>query len=229
MNRDDFSEPVKRILAARVGHICSRPECRATTSGPQFMPNAAVNVGVAAHITAASPQGPRYQATLSPEERSSPDNGIWLCQNCAKLVDNDDQRFTIELLRAWKIAAEQHASERVGKTSSNSPESSEAKSGFRCVLSDTLADLRAGDIDAFHLLSQSKQDHDRAILRFREYVPAEILQQYDHSVEHFKATRANTQPAMISFYEQQATGKCSGSTREEAVAAIEQLLAFARG
>jgi hypothetical protein len=26
-------------------------------------------------------------------------SGVWLCQNCAKLVDNDPARFTVELLR----------------------------------------------------------------------------------------------------------------------------------
>ena len=76
---DDFSEPVKRNLALRAGGLCSNPECRASTSGPQDDPAKAVNVGVAAHITAASPGGPRYDANLAPEERSSSSNGIWLC------------------------------------------------------------------------------------------------------------------------------------------------------
>jgi hypothetical protein len=43
---------------------------------------------------------------MSPEERSSIDNGIWLCQSCAKLVDSDAQRFPVERLRHWKISAE---------------------------------------------------------------------------------------------------------------------------
>src|SRR6516225_4310515 len=95
---DDFAEPVKRALASRVGNLCSNPDCRALTSGPQEDPSKAVNVGVAAHITAASPGGPRYDPGLVPEERSSPENGIWLCQTCAKLIDNDPFRFTTELL-----------------------------------------------------------------------------------------------------------------------------------
>jgi hypothetical protein len=113
---DDFSEPVKRVLATRVGNVCSNPECRALTSGPQENPAKALNIGVAAHITAASVGGPRYDPQLLPEERSSPSNGIWLCQNCAKLVDNDPTRFTIELLQRWKSSAESEARERIGKT-----------------------------------------------------------------------------------------------------------------
>jgi hypothetical protein len=113
---DDFSEPVKRALASRVGNLCSNPECRALTSGPQEDPAKVLNIGVAAHITAASPGGPRYDHDLLPEERGGPSNGIWLCQNCAKLVDNDPTRFTVELLCGWKATAEAEAKSRIGKT-----------------------------------------------------------------------------------------------------------------
>jgi len=75
---DDFSEQVKRAVAARAGNLCSNPECRASTSGPQDDPSKSVNLGVAAHITAASPGGPRYDPGLSPEERSSAQNGMHL-------------------------------------------------------------------------------------------------------------------------------------------------------
>lgn len=114
---DDFSEPVKRALASRVGNVCSNPECRALTSGPQEDPAKVLNIGVAAHITAASAGGPRYDPDLLPEERRGPSNGVWLCQNCAKLVDNDPARFTVELLRGWKTSAEAEARSRIGKTS----------------------------------------------------------------------------------------------------------------
>jgi len=113
---DDFQEVVKKVLAARVGNLCSNPDCRALTSGPQQNPAKALNIGIAAHITAASVGGPRYDPDLLPEERSGPPNGIWLCQNCAKLVDNDPTRFTVDLLRKWKTNAEADARKRVGKT-----------------------------------------------------------------------------------------------------------------
>jgi hypothetical protein len=116
---DDFSDAVKRALASRVGNLCSNPDCRALTSGPQEDPAKAVNLGVAAHITAASPGGPRYDAGLLPEERSGPSNGLWLCQNCAKLVDNDPARFTTDLLLQWKSTAEADARNRVGKTAAS--------------------------------------------------------------------------------------------------------------
>lgn len=115
--RDDFPIDIKRALALRVGHRCSRPECGASTSGPQTDPSKSVNVGVAAHISAASKGGPRFDPSLSPEARGSIDNGIWLCQNCAKLIDNDPAYFTPEVLRAWKLLREVEAKGKVGLAS----------------------------------------------------------------------------------------------------------------
>jgi hypothetical protein len=114
--RDDFPDDVKRTVAARVGNRCSRPNCRALTSGPQVDPSKALNVGVAAHITAASPGGPRYASSLTSEERRHANNAIWLCQNCGKLVDNDQARFTEEELKQWKQTAEAEALALIGKT-----------------------------------------------------------------------------------------------------------------
>src|SRR5690242_10450826 len=59
-SRDDFPESAKRALSARVNAKCSNPDCGAATSGPQLDPCKALNVGVAAHIAAAAPGGPRY-------------------------------------------------------------------------------------------------------------------------------------------------------------------------
>jgi hypothetical protein len=107
--RDDFSNPVKELLAKRVGYRCSNPDCGQATSGPQVDPQKVVNVGVAAHITAASPDGPRYDASLTSEQRKAAENGLWLCQKCGKLVDNDAGRYTVEKLQEWKSVAEETA------------------------------------------------------------------------------------------------------------------------
>ena len=117
-NRDEFSPSIKRSLAERVGFLCSNPECKSPTSGPQIADSKSLNVGVAAHITAAAPKGPRYDPSLSSDERAGITNGIWLCQNCAKLVDNDPIRFYADRLRQWKLLAEQEALESIGKAKS---------------------------------------------------------------------------------------------------------------
>jgi len=114
--RADFSQAVCNSLAQRVGLHCSNPECRAYTSGPKSDPEKAVNVGVAAHITAASLGGPRYDPLLTDRERRSSENGIWLCQTCAKLIDSDTTLYTVGLLGRWKTQAEGEARARIGKT-----------------------------------------------------------------------------------------------------------------
>ena len=108
-NRDDFSISTKTLLANRVGLRCSNPNCRKLTCGANDDPSKITNIGVAAHICAAAKGGPRYSESMSAEERKAPDNGIWLCQSCAKLIDSDTKRYTIELLRAWKQIAEEYA------------------------------------------------------------------------------------------------------------------------
>jgi hypothetical protein len=117
--RHDFIEAVKRTVAARVRYHCSNPKCRASTTGPQVDPSKSLNVGVAAHITAASPGGPRFDPFLTPAQRMNAQNAIWLCQTCGKLVDNDKLRFTESELRLWKEQAEAEALLRVGKAASS--------------------------------------------------------------------------------------------------------------
>jgi hypothetical protein len=107
--RDDFPNPVKERLAKRVGYRCSNPGCRRPTSGPQVDPSKAINLGVAAHISAAAPGGPRYDGSLAATTRRAAENGIWLCQACAKLVDSDSARYTVDLLMVWKAGAERVA------------------------------------------------------------------------------------------------------------------------
>ncbi|MDX3587677.1 hypothetical protein [Streptomyces europaeiscabiei] len=69
-----------------------------------------LNLGVAAHIRAASPGGPRYDATMSPEQRRSAENAIWLCNTCSKVIDDSPDAFTVDGLNAWKVNAEMTAS-----------------------------------------------------------------------------------------------------------------------
>jgi len=113
MARDDFTQQIKDVLAQRVNFCCSR--CRAQTSGPRVDPRKSLNVGVAAHISAASTGGPRFRPEISSEDRRSVANGIWLCQTCAKLVDSDEERFTTSVLQGLKQKAEADAEERVGR------------------------------------------------------------------------------------------------------------------
>jgi hypothetical protein len=128
MARDDFSVGIKDALAKRVNLRCSNPGCGKPTSGPHSNPSRAINIGVAAHITAAAPGGPRFDESRTLEERTSVDNGIWLCQSCGKLVDNDVASFPVTLLHQWKALAETEALLGVkGETFASLPQPTAAK------------------------------------------------------------------------------------------------------
>jgi SEC-C motif len=106
---DDFPKQVKETLAKRVGTLCSNPQCSVPTYGPGAQPTEGVSKGAAAHIRAASPGGPRYDPNMSATDRKGIGNGIWLCRNCADLVDADHARFAVEILERWKQVAEERA------------------------------------------------------------------------------------------------------------------------
>ena len=106
--RDDFLPKTKEALAKRVGYKCSNPNCRKPTIGPQIENlEGVVNIGVAAHITAAAPGGKRYNPNITSEQRRNITNGIWLCQNHAKIIDSDEERYPVELLIKWKQISEE--------------------------------------------------------------------------------------------------------------------------
>jgi hypothetical protein len=107
--RDNFPAKTIRTLAARVGNHCSNPICVSSTLGPALNEDKTVSIGVAAHIAAAALGGKRYDVGMTPAERSSAGNGIWLCQSCSKLIDSDENRYTVDVLHQWKKDAIQRA------------------------------------------------------------------------------------------------------------------------
>lgn len=111
--RDDFTKPTIDVLAKRVGYLCSNPNCKKHTVGPNDKEDKATLIGVAAHITAASEGGPRYDSNLSESERKNINNAIWLCSNCATLIDKDASVFTVKLIKEWKTSAENEMNDKI--------------------------------------------------------------------------------------------------------------------
>lgn len=108
--RDEFTSDTKNRLAARVAWRCSQPSCRRSTIGPQQGdPRGIVTAGEAAHITAAAPGGPRYDSTLTEEQRKDISNGIWLCSACADIIDKDFRNYSVATLQQWRQLAERDA------------------------------------------------------------------------------------------------------------------------
>lgn len=114
-SRDDFTLKTKILLAERVSHFCSNPDCRVVTKGARFDTKKNIGVGVAAHISAAAIGGPRYDPSLTEEQRKDIKNGIWLCQTCSRLIDVDIEKYSIYFLNSWKKKAESYSNNNVGK------------------------------------------------------------------------------------------------------------------
>lgn len=104
-NRDNFIQKTKDELARRVAWLCSNPNCRRATIGAKYGSEGVITTGIAAHITAAAPGGPRYNLALTPDQRKHITNGIWLCSNCSILIDRDEDAFPVSLLNDWKRIA----------------------------------------------------------------------------------------------------------------------------
>jgi phage baseplate assembly protein W len=114
--RDGFSKKTALAVALRASHLCSLPGCQVRTVGPSDeAPDATANIGEAAHICAASPGGKRYDASMTPAERSRINNAIWLCANHARLIDRDSATYTIDYLR--KIKHDHEAACKIGPDS----------------------------------------------------------------------------------------------------------------
>lgn len=119
--RDDFSQHIKRSLADRVAWKCCFPGCKEATIGPGSKDDIhVVRLGVAAHITAASFGGPRYDSSLSQQERSSIKNAIWLCTKHGELIDKDFTQYSAETLRQWKAQAEEKAHKNLAASGTDS-------------------------------------------------------------------------------------------------------------
>jgi hypothetical protein len=66
-------------------------------------------IGEVCHISAASPNGPRYDPQQSPAERHGFDNLILLCANHHLVIDDDPEAYTVERLRKMKANHESTA------------------------------------------------------------------------------------------------------------------------
>lgn len=102
--RDDFKSEIVKKLAERAAYICSNPACNRMTIGPDTSSGSlSIKAGVAAHICAASPGGPRYDMSQTQDVRSGISNGIWLCGTCSMLIDkNNGNSYPADHLRKWK-------------------------------------------------------------------------------------------------------------------------------
>lgn len=68
-----------------------------------------IPVGQISHIRARSKKGPRYDATMSADDRDAYANLLLLCHTCHTLIDSDEKIYTPELLSEIKEIHERSA------------------------------------------------------------------------------------------------------------------------
>ncbi len=205
MPRDDFRRGVREAVAARVGLRCSNPECQKLTSGPAVDPARALNIGVAAHITAASPGGPRFKEMLTSEQRSSVENAIWLCQSCAALIDRDLDRFPVAVLCRWKEKAEEEAARALCAGTRYRP----------IAANEVLQELTIGEMAAIKALSEEFGCHvetevhvpagegwlrlQGAVVRGEDLIGIEIRENHGRGIPYFQIEHLLQLCAKLSF------------------------------
>ncbi|XP_064385969.1 uncharacterized protein LOC135334631 [Halichondria panicea] len=192
--RDNFSAAVVKILHKRVGGKCCR--CDATTFGPVANnPIKSINIGQAAHIAAAAPGGPRYDPTMTPEERAGVTNGMWMCSNCHDIIDRDVDEYPTAKLRAMRKKAEQRAKAEMGVGTSKGV--SETTDGVAVgVSAATIVDIRKAKAEIRALngdkLSESRAEEllesvsfiDPAVDSYLPVVARELIAFYEQLVMH---------------------------------------------
>lgn len=109
----DFSKETIKTLGLRAGYICSHPKCHCLTTGPGAKNSSSI-IGEAAHIRGArKAKNNRYDPSMSDEERSHIGNGIWLCVKHARMIDRDQERYTVAILDAWRTQHEANITEKM--------------------------------------------------------------------------------------------------------------------
>ena len=115
--RDNFLMKTALKLRDSAGNVCTYPGCHVHTHGAKSNGEGALGIGVACHIKAAAPGGPRYDVNQTPDQRRHFDNGIWMCQTHSKLIDADDSAYSVATLLLWKRDAEARSNALLNKKS----------------------------------------------------------------------------------------------------------------
>jgi hypothetical protein len=108
------STKTKVYLYARAAGRCEFDDCGAylLEHYPTFTPG---NFGDMGHVWAFSEEGPRGNDGLADgEDLNGYDNLILLCKTCHKVVDEDPDAYTVDVLKAFKKAHEDAVYERTG-------------------------------------------------------------------------------------------------------------------
>lgn len=118
--RDRVPPAQEKVVIARSGNKCAYPGCGLDlTIDPKADGDRPKATGKVAHIAAASPGGPRFDASMTPEERGSAQNLIYLCGPHHDAVDTQlgyhTREFLLEAKRAHEVAVERAVRNALGE------------------------------------------------------------------------------------------------------------------
>lgn len=91
-----------KILWGKSGNRCSYEKCRNELVIDDTETDNESVIGEVAHIVASKPDGPRGESDLSEEERDKYKNLILLCRNHHKMIDDQLDTFTVDVLHEMK-------------------------------------------------------------------------------------------------------------------------------
>ena len=109
-----FDKKTKDTLAKCAAYKCSNPSCGVLTVGPNSQADKVTNLGQAAHIFGARASSARFRSEMTDATRAEITNGIWLCGNCHKKIDDDEQLYPADTLFRWREAHQQKISAELG-------------------------------------------------------------------------------------------------------------------
>lgn len=95
------------MLWDRSGNICAFPGCKKVLVTDESETDDPSLIGEEAHIVAKKPNEPRGNSTLTKAQRDKYDNLILLCSNHHKIIDDQPAKYTIELLKQYKLDHEE--------------------------------------------------------------------------------------------------------------------------
>lgn len=114
------STETKLRLFADSGGFCQNPDCLSELF--RDIEETTVHVAEMAHIISAADDGPRANASLTPEERGRYDNLILLCPTCHTIIDKAEDKFPDALVTNWKRTHKQRITSLFGVVSFDSRE-----------------------------------------------------------------------------------------------------------
>jgi hypothetical protein len=109
LSRKDPSQITKRQLLGLSDNHCYNPACPNLMVVLDALTQEPTIVGKVAHIRGASPNGPRYDPSLSRDDAAEFPNLLMLCEEHHKIADDRFSVYTVKLLTEWKRIRELRA------------------------------------------------------------------------------------------------------------------------